>query len=83
MKDNQRNHCNRNCQKPRAFDAAAMVADISINVDAVNIPRKEYDELLYCSVLVDILNLVYTTSGKYAAGDLLESIFKDDEKEEE
>lgn len=79
MNNKQKNRCNPH---PQRHNVAAMLADINIALDTVNISRDEYDELLYCSALVDILHRLYKTSGKYAMSDLLESIFKDEEKED-
>lgn len=88
MKNNQQK--NRN-QQPQRIPAdvvkrlTVLGADINIT-DGVTIPvpRDEYDELLYCSALVDILHKLYDSVGKYAAGDLLEKIFQkpDNEKED-
>lgn len=85
MKNKQKNHGNqqpRQNQQPRFHDIAAMLADINITADTVNVTRDEYDELLYCSALVDILRRLHKTSGKYAMSDLMENIFKDEEKED-
>ena len=93
MKNNQqknRNHqCNQCQQKQQRIPAevvkrmTVLGADINIT-DGVTIPvpRDEYDELLYCSALVDVLHRLYKTSGKYAMSDLLENIFKDEKKED-
>ena len=60
-------------------------ADINIT-DGVTIPvpRDEYDELLYCSALVDIMHKLYETGGKYAVCDLLDKLFQEpsDKKED-
>ena len=60
-------------------------ADINIT-DGVTIPvpRDEYDEMLYCSALVDIMHKLYETGGKYAVCDLLDKLFQEssDKKED-
>ena len=94
MKNNQqknRNHQPRQNQHSQQHIPAEVLkrltvlgADININEGVmVPVPREEYDELLYCSALVDILHLLFETGGKYATCDLLEKIFKDDDKEKE
>ncbi|MBQ6121538.1 MAG: hypothetical protein IJI59_07325 [Clostridia bacterium] len=89
MKNNQQKNRNQQCnqchqkQQPQRREIAAMLANIDITDNMVSIPRDEYDELLYCSALVDILRRLYQTSGKYAAGDLLQNIFKEDDKKED
>ena len=79
MKNNQQK--NRN-QQPQRREIATMLANIDITDGMVSVPRDEYDELLYCSALVDILHQLYKVSGKYAMTDLLENIFKDEETDE-
>ena len=86
MKNNQqknRNNQPRNNQQPRQRDLTAVMAKIDITDDVVTVSRDEYDELLYCSALVDILQRLHQTSGKYAMCDLLENIFKDDSEKED
>ena len=92
MKNNQKN---RN-QQPRQNQhqqripsevmkrISVLGADINITEGVtVPVPREEYDELVYCSALVDILHKLVDVGGKYAACDLLEKLFKtDDEKED-
>ena len=93
VKNNQqknRNHQPRQNQQPQQPIPAEVLkrltvlgADINISEGVtIPVPREEYDELVYCSALVDILHTLYETSGKYAMSDLLEKIFKDDEKED-
>lgn len=84
---NQQKNRNQQCnqchqQQPQRREIATMLANIDITDGMVSISRDEYDELLYCSALVDILHKLYETSGKYAMSDLLEKIFKDGEKED-
>ena len=93
MQNNQKNrnqqpHQNQQPQRSPADlmkRLTVLGADINIT-DGVTIPvpRDEYDELLYCSALVDILRKLYDAVGKYATGDLLEKIFQkpDNEKED-
>ena len=94
MKNNQqknRNHQPRQNQKPQQHAPVEVLkrlsvlgADINIT-DSVTIPvpRDEYDELLYCSVLVDILHKLYDTVGKYAVCDLLDKLFQEPGNEKE
>ena len=94
MKNNQknRNQQPRQNQHPQQHVPAEVIkgvkligADINISEDVtVPVPRDEYDELLYCSALVDILHKLFEVGGKYATCDLLEKIFgeTDDEKED-
>ena len=80
---NQQPHQNRQNQQPRPHDIAAMLADISISEGVtIPVPRDEYDELLYCSALVDILRRLHKNDNDYAMKDLLENIFDDEEKED-
>ena len=94
MKNNQqknRNQQPRQNQQPQRIPVNLMKrmtvlgADINIT-DGVTIPvpRDEYDELLYCSALVDIMHKLYETGGKYAVCDLLDKLFQEpsDKKED-
>ena len=94
MKNNQqknRKHQPRQNQQPQQHIHAEVMkrltvlgADINISEGVtVPVPREEYDELLYCSALVDILHRLFETGGKYATCDLLEKLFKDIEGEKE
>lgn len=90
MKNNQQKNRNHQCnqchqkQQPQRREIAAMLANIDITDNMVSIPRDEYDELVYCSALVDIMHKLYQTGGKYATCDLLEKLFQEpsDEKED-
>lgn len=95
MKSNQKNR-NRN-QQPRQNQQhqpcipksimkqlSVLGADISISQGVtIPVPRDEYDELLYCAALVDILRRMYESGNKYAMGDLLEKIFMEPNNEKE
>ena len=86
MKNNQqknRNQQPRQNQQSQRRDLMALMANIDITDGMVSIPRDEYDELLYCSALVDILHHLHQTGGKYAMTDLLENIFKDNDEKED
>lgn len=93
MKNNQqknRNQQPRQNQQPQRIPVDLMKrmtvlgADINIT-DGVTIPvpRDEYDELLYCSALVDIMHKLYETGGKYAVCDLLDKLFQEPSNEKE
>lgn len=93
MKNNQqknRNQQPRQNQQPQRIPVDLMKrmtvlgADINIT-DGVTIPvpRDEYDELLYCSALVDIMHKLYETGGKYAVCDLLDKLFQEPGNEKE
>lgn len=93
MKNNQqknRNQQPRQNQQPQRIPVDLMKrmtvlgADINIT-DGVTIPvpRDEYDELLYCSALVDIMHKLYETGGKYAVCDLLDKLFQEPRNEKE
>lgn len=73
----------RQNQQPQQRDLMAALARIDITDSMVSVPRDEYDELLYCSALVDILRKLYETSGKYAISDLVEKLFKETDNEKE
>lgn len=87
MKNHQqknRNHQPRQNQQPQRIPTDLMKrmtvlgADINITEGVtIPVPRDEYDELLYCSALVDILHMLYETGGKYTACDLLDQFFQD------
>lgn len=86
MKNNQqknRNHQPRQNQQPQRREIAAMLANIDITDNMVSIPRDEYDELVYCSALVDIMHKLYQTGGKYATCDLLDKLFQEPSNEKE
>lgn len=93
MKNNQqknRNHQPRQNQQPQQHIPAEVLkrltvlgADINITEGVtIPVPRDEYDELVYCSALVDILHKLFDVGGKYATCDLLEKLFQNDEKED-
>lgn len=93
MKNNQqknRNQQPRQNQQPQCIPVDLMKrmtvlgADINIT-DGVTIPvpRDEYDEMLYCSILVDIMHKLYETGGKYAVCDLLDKLFHEPGNEKE
>lgn len=95
MKNNQqknRNHQPRQNQQPQQRIPVEMLkrllvlgADINITEGVtIPVPRNEYDELLYCSALVDIMHKLYETGGKYAVCDLLDKLFQEpsDKKED-
>lgn len=92
MKNNQqknRNHKPRQNQPSKSPIPAEVMKRLTVLGTDINItegttipvPRDEYDELLYCSALVDILHRLYLTSGKYAMSDLLENIFKSEKED--
>ena len=93
MKNNQ--HKNRNqqpCQNQQSqrtpVDLMKRMTVLGANINITNgvtipVPRDEYDELLYCSALVDILRRMYESGNKYAMSDLLEKIFMEPNNEKE
>ena len=94
MKNNQqknRNHQPRQNRQPQQHIPAEVMkrltvlgADINISEGVtVPVPREEYDELLYCSALVDILHRLYENGYDYTMSDLLKHIFKETDKEKE
>lgn len=86
MKNNQqknRNQHPRQNQQPQRRDLMALMANIDITDGMVSIPRDEYDELQYRSALVDILQRLFETGGRYAIGNLLENIFEESDGEKE
>lgn len=84
---NQQPHQNPQPQRiPVDLMKRMMVLGADINItDGVTIPvpRDEYDELLYCSALVDIMHKLYETGGKYAVCDLIDKLFQEPGNEKE
>lgn len=90
----EQNRCQNRCQE-RCAQKPADVSEIFNSVkllgtgisisepSTVTLTREEYDGLMFCSALVDILQWLYSSAGKYAMCDLLENIFKDDDDDEE
>lgn len=84
MKNNQKKRRdNRSRQNHFCHDGQRkpMAAVMTIEkVQEITIPRDEYDELMYCSVLLDTVERLYKATDKYAVYDLLENLFDDADK---
>ena len=74
-------HQQRPAQKPMPKIA---MAEIKIEEETmISIPRREYDMLRYQFALMDILQRLYKSNGKYAVADLLANYFDNPEKAKE
>lgn len=73
----QNHFCHDSQRKPMA---AVMTVE---KVQEIAITRDEYNELMYRAMLLDVLERLHKTEGKYAVTDLLDNIFSEAKKIEE
>ena len=93
MKGNQRNHHNNRRHEIHipdemieriVNDMVASDADVTAEEDKdVTVARKEYEELQYRSVVLDVLGLLVTIDHGNAAIDLLYAMFNDGEDDDD
>lgn len=81
MKHNQKKRQGNQPRQNHSYQHKPMTAVMTIEkVREITISRDEYDELMYCAVLLDVLERLHKIGGMYAVTDLLGNIFSEAEK---
>lgn len=63
-------------------DLTALTTTIDIIDDLVNVPRDEYESLIYKAAMLDFIRVAFKGFGKYAIADLIAALFTTNKKED-
>lgn len=63
-------------------DLTALTTTIDIIDDLVNVPRDEYESLVYKAAMLDVIRAAFEGVGKYAVADLIAVLFTTNKKED-